>query len=145
MFLFPPRGKWRGRDRTFALSVPSAETFDGTQGHGKVWVPRGSAPSARRRSSVSRASTSTHLRQPSVIQQCAATRQADTGGRPDGLTAGEMERPERTATPKLPLWGLDTRRRGGRGDTTMLTSVATESLPVQFFFSFFFCFFVTAW
>lgn len=96
--------------------------------------PRGNASSARWRSPVGSASPSARLRQPSVIQECATTHQADAGGRPDGLTARETERPERTAQPKLPRWGRGhARQRDDRGDSTMLTSVTMESLPVHFF------------
>lgn len=51
--------------------------------------------------------SSKRLRQPSVIEECAATRQADTGGRPDGLTAGEMERHGGKLKPELLRWGED--------------------------------------
>lgn len=77
---------------------------------GALRLPGGGLPSAARPPHPS-----ARLRQPSVIPERTATQQADTGRQPDGLTSGEMERPERTARPKQPQRG---RTSAGETDAT---------------------------
>lgn len=119
------RNQWQGKWAWPAVSPPaflSAETFDRRQGHGKVWVPRGSALSvaaalhapqtAITHSGVRRYAPGWHGRTTWWID-CRRDGEAWNNGAAQAATVAE-----------------DTLRRDG--DTTMLTSVATKSLPVQF-------------
>lgn len=117
--LCPTRGEWKG---AWPAVLPSAFLLWSRLTRRKVTerlecrvgalrLQGGGLPSAARPPPPLHA----RLRQPSVIPERAATRQADTGGQPDGLTSGEMERPERTARPKQPRRG---RTSAGETDAT---------------------------
>lgn len=128
-FFVRPRGEWRGRGRPFCPPRSSS---------GAAWRDARSRKgrSAARERSVCQAAGLRHLRTPQTAISHSGARRHPTGWH--GRTTWWIDfRRDGAAWKNGEAWaaaaGEDIRRRDGRYDTATLTSVATESLFVQFF------------